>query len=108
MKKATSVLTIGGTMLTVIGGIIAIVLKFCGEDDLSVLLRKGSDEELQEEREKIRQDYCNPKLDMKYREDCRRKLDRFDAEISKRAWGDEEPHGPSYHREHGWYLPNDD
>ncbi|MCC8064329.1 MAG: hypothetical protein LIO70_04475 [Clostridiales bacterium] len=32
----------------------------------------------------------------------------FDKEISKKKWGDETPHAPSIHREHGWYLPNDD
>lgn len=104
-KIAKVLLAIGGTILTVVGGIIAGVWQ---EDDLSVLLQNGSDEGLEKEREKVRLDYCNPNLDLPYRESCKRKLDRFDAEMSKRAWGDEEPHAPSYHREHGWYLPNDD
>ena len=29
---------------------------------------------------------------------------RIDAELSKRAWGDEVPHPPRYHREHGHNL----
>lgn len=35
-------------------------------------------------------------------------LRQFDKELSKRAWGSETPRPPSIHREHGWYLPNDD
>ena len=34
-------------------------------------------------------------------------LRRFDKELSRRAWAGEEP-GYPVHREHGWYLPNDD
>ena len=77
-------------------------------NNLSTFLKQGSYEELKSAREKIRQDFCNPTLDNRYREECRRKLDRFDAELSKRAWGNETPRPPSYHREHGYYLPNDD
>ncbi len=77
-------------------------------DDFDDLLRNGTDEELAREREKVRVDYCNPDLDMEYRTSCENKLRRFDDEMSKRAWGDEEPKAPSYHREHGWYLTNDD
>ena len=32
----------------------------------------------------------------------------FDSVLSKRAWGDETPHGPGYHREHGYNLYKDD
>lgn len=76
--------------------------------DLSTLLKNGSYEELKSAREKVRQDYCNPTLDNKYREECHRILTCFDKEMSKRAWGNETPRPPSYHREHGYYLPNDD
>lgn len=70
-------------------------------------LSSASDEELEIERENVRLDYCNPDLDDDYREACWDKLKDFDKEIGKRAWGDEEP-GYPVHREHGWYLPNDD
>ena len=67
-----------------------------------------SDDVLNAEREKIRLDYCASGDN--FSEACRleRLLARFDSEISKRAWGGEIPHAPSIHREHGWYLPNDD
>lgn len=87
----------------------ATVLAVIGEkNSFGYFLRNASDEELASEREKVRLDFCNPDLDTNYRVECQRTLGVFDREMSKRAWGDEKPHAPSYHREHGWYLPNDD
>ena len=71
-------------------------------------ISNASDEELSLEREKVRQDFCNSDFDDNYREECYTTLGRFDREMSKRAWGDDEPKSSSIHREHGWYLPNDD
>ena len=67
-----------------------------------------TDETLSTEREKVRLAYCSSGDN--FSEACRLQnlLWRFDKEMSKRAWGDEIPHAPSIHREHGWYLPNDD
>lgn len=67
-----------------------------------------TDEVLSAEREKVRLAYCSSGDN--FSEACRLQnlLWRFDKEMSKRAWGDEIPHAPSIHREHGWYLPNDD
>ena len=67
-----------------------------------------TDEVLSAEREKVRLAYCSSGVN--FSEACRLQnpLWRFDKEMSKRAWGDEIPHAPSIHREHGWYLPNDD
>lgn len=76
--------------------------------DFSTILDTATDEDLEREREKIRLDYCNPNLDENYRDRCWHRLKAFDREMSRRAWGDEEPKAPSYHREHGFYLPNDD
>ena len=72
------------------------------------LYSNATDEELSDEREKIRQDFCNPNFDDDYQEECHTTLGRFDREMSKRAWGNEEPQAPSIHREHGWHLPNND
>lgn len=66
-----------------------------------------SDDELDEEREAARLDYCNPELDDDYRASLYDTLHDFDDEISKRAWGDKEPGYPT-HSEHGWYLSEDD
>lgn len=66
-----------------------------------------SDEELDREREKVRQDYCNPELDDDYRASLYFTLKSFDGEMSRRAWEGKEPGHPA-HSEHGWYLPSDD
>lgn len=49
--------------------------------------KSRSDEELDKEREKVRQDYCNPELDDSYRASLYFTLKNFDEEMSKRAWG---------------------
>lgn len=67
-----------------------------------------SDAELEVEREKVRLAYCSPGDDFTVASTLQNLLWRFDKEMSKRAWGDETPHAPSIHREHGWYLPNVD
>lgn len=67
-----------------------------------------SDEDLKAEREVVRQAFCSCGNDYSKAGRLQNLLWRFDEELSKRAWGDEKPHAPSYHREHGWYLPNDD
>ena len=68
----------------------------------------ASDSELETEREKVRQEYCSSGDDLEKASKLQEELWRFDEEMSKRAWGDEKPKAPSTHREHGWYLPNDD
>lgn len=40
-------------------------------------------------------------------DECQKALGIIDREMRKRAWGDEKPHAPSYHSEHGWYLTSD-
>lgn len=70
--------------------------------------KNATKEELDCEREKIRKAFCASGKN--FDEGCRLQnlLRRFDEELSKRTWGNEVPRGPSIHREHGWYLPNDD
>ena len=69
---------------------------------------KASKIELDLEREKVRLEYCSSGNDFSRACYLENLLRRFDNELSKRAWGNETPHAPSIHREHGWYLPNDD
>lgn len=69
---------------------------------------KASDDVLSAEREKVRIDYCSSGRDFTKASRLQNLLWRFDEEMRKRAWGDEIPHAPRIHREHGWYLPNDD
>ena len=68
----------------------------------------ASDAELELEREKVRLAYCSSGDDFSAASSLQNLLWRFDKEMSNRAWGDESPHAPSIHREHGRYLPNDD
>ena len=67
-----------------------------------------TDEALSTEREKVRLAYCSSGDNFSETSRLQNLLWRFDKEMSKRAWGDEIPHAPSIHREHGRYLPNDD
>ena len=68
-------------------------------------LRPLSDEELEEEREALRLRYVSG-------EDQYDELHRYDEEMTRRAneaYHRESPNPPApRHREHGWYLPNDD
>ncbi|MEU9405151.1 hypothetical protein AB0E08_05490 [Streptomyces sp. NPDC048281] len=69
-------------------------------------LRPLSDAELEDEREALRQRYVCGESNL-YDE-----LHRYDVEMTRRAneaYAREHPNPPEpRHREHGWYLPNDD
>ena len=67
-----------------------------------------SDAVLDTEREVVRQKFCTAGHDYSLAVELQNLLRRFDSVMNKRAWGDKKPHVPSVHREHGWYLPNDD
>lgn len=71
-------------------------------------IENATDAELETAREKVRLDYCSSGDDFKAACSLQNLLRSFDKEMSIRAWGNENPHAPSIHREHGWYLPNDD
>ncbi len=70
-------------------------------------LKLSPKSKIDKKREAIRQKYVSADT-IKKAEKLLRDLDTIDKELSKRAWGKEKPHAPSRHREHGWYLPNDD
>ena len=65
-------------------------------------------EECEEAIAKVRLNYCSSSDDFGKASALQNLLLRFDRELSKRVWGKELPGPPSIHREHGWYLPNDD
>ena len=71
-------------------------------------MENASLDELHAEREKVHDDYMNSDLDNDYRGNLWDLLHDFDNAIGKKEWEGQEPQGPSYHREHGWYLPNED
>ena len=70
--------------------------------------KTASDVELETEREKVRIASCSCGNDMDRAIELQNLLHRFDMEQSERAWGGETPRVSTRHREHGWYLPNDD
>lgn len=67
-----------------------------------------SEEDWHSEREKVRQAYCSSGDDPRAANILQNLLWQFDNEKNKRTCGDEIPQGPAIHREHGWYLQNDD
>ena len=72
--------------------------------------RTASNSELDVEREKVRTAYANAGLDglsIGETDDLYWLLNKFDNEISKRAWRTSD-YGYPKKREHGWYLSNDD
>ena len=67
----------------------------------------ASDVELELEREKVRLAFCSEGQNSEHAEYLYNILRRFDNEMSRRTWKNEIPVASSIHREHGWYLPND-
>ena len=78
-------------------------------------LRSASEDELRARKKEITDstDWCSESiLDGNFDEEIEA-LDTIDEEINQRAWdqyNSEDHSNKSYgvHREHGWYLPNDD
>ena len=72
-------------------------------------LRKATDDELGSEREKVRLRYVAADIDEE--DKLYHTLDDFDDEMITRAnakYEAENPNAQPRHREHGWYLLNDD
>jgi hypothetical protein len=74
-------------------------------------LRSLSDTELEDEREELRQRYVSSGDDIAQADRLYNELNRYDEEMTRRAneaYERENPDATTRHREHGWYLPNDD
>ena len=102
-----------GKVITGIGAVIAgvLLLVLSGNDKTkysSSWFESASDDELEAEREKIRQEFCSSGGNISLASELQNLLRRFDAELSKRAWNGRTDYGYPKRREHGWYLPNDD
>lgn len=65
-------------------------------------------EQLDAAREEVRVQFCSSGDDYQAACSLQNLLERFDKEMRKKSGGNNTPYGPSIHREHGWYLPNDD
>ena len=77
-------------------------------------LSSASDDELRSKKDEIQSstDWSGSILDGDYDEEIEA-LDSIDEELNKRSWDrynseDYSDKGYGVHREHGWYLPNDD
>jgi hypothetical protein len=68
----------------------------------------ASDDQLETEREKVRQEYCSSGDNYSLAVGLEKLLWKFDDVTSERAWNGSNDYGYSKHREHGWYLSNDD
>ncbi|WP_223690994.1 hypothetical protein [Leifsonia poae] len=74
-------------------------------------LRPLSDTELEDEREALRLRYVSSGDDIDRASRLYNELLRYDEEMTRRAnevYARENPDATTRHREHGWYLPNDD
>ncbi len=74
---------------------------FSDEEYTDSWFKTATDEELDEEREKVRKRLCSGD------ESAEHQLERFDKELRKRD-NPSQSTGFPVHREHGWHLPNDD
>ncbi len=73
--------------------------------------KNATDDELASEREKIRKKYVSGTIDLDEAGRLYDILHRFDVEMINRAnskYEEEHPDAKPRHREHGWYLSNDD
>lgn len=73
-------------------------------------LRSLSDAKLEDEREALRLKYVACQ-DIDKATELYDELHRYDEEMTRRAneaYEPENPNAETRHREHGWYLPNDD
>lgn len=73
--------------------------------------RNATDDELDSEREKVRERYVDGTIDIDEADKLYDTLHRFDSEMIGRAnskYEKENPDAKPRHREHGWYLSNDD
>lgn len=68
----------------------------------------ASEDELEMEREKVRLEYCSAGDNYTLASQLQRLLLKFDDVIRNRASSSSDDYEYPKHREHGWYLPNDD
>ena len=105
---------VAGTLMGVAAFTVVGLLKLLSEREPAKYTRKWfdslPDSRLDEEREIVRQEFCSAGGDIHAAVKYEGLLRIFDDVIRKRRYGDCEDtaSGSSVHREHGWYLPNDD
>ena len=107
MKKkfavALSVVALAG-----IGGLLKLLSDSKNEKYSDKWFQSLSDADIATEREKVRQEYCSVGDDYSSGTVLQSLLWKFDKVIRERNQGDDTEYKYPKHREHGWYLPNDD
>lgn len=71
-------------------------------------IKQLSDEDWEIEREKVRTNFCNPNYSYKKRLEFQHLLQTFDNVKHSTDSSNQDSNISPVHREHGWYLPNDD
>jgi len=74
----------------------------------SIWFSSLSDDELNDEREKVRQEYCSPSNSYQSGVKLQQLLYKFDDEIRRRSQSSSGDCGFPVPTEHGWYLSEDD
>lgn len=102
--KKTIGTIIGVVGISIIGGLVKILGNQDPQKYSDEWIKSKSDDELEIEREKVRLEHCSGD------ENAWNILKIFDKEMGKRANIGHENEEYKYpkHREHGWYLSNDD
>jgi len=103
MDVKKTALTVAGCVIAGVG-LVKVISGMEPQKYSSKWFNTVSDKVLKEEREVVRQKFCSAGSDFDLAGRLQNLLWIFDKELSKRAWGSEKPHGPSYHREHGYNL----
>ena len=67
-----------------------------------------SDEDLEKERENVRLEFCSSGSDFEKGARLQHLLGMFDYVLRERKTTDHKENNSPRHREHGWYLPEDD
>lgn len=67
-----------------------------------------SDEQWETEREIVRKEWCSGTMSTERAYVVEKLLDIFDRVYYSRHHHEGDKIGPAFHREHGWYLPNND
>lgn len=108
-KKRKILKVIGG--VCAFAGLTALAYLLTGKDENAEYtdnwFKSLSDEELDAQREVVRQAWCSCGDDMHKAVRLESLLNRFDNEMRDRL-PEEVEYKPPRHREHGWYLDNDE
>ncbi len=109
MKKKTGIISF--CVIAFATGVVELVKYLSGRESPKYSyewMQSLSDDELEIEREKVRQYFCSAEKDLSSAIKAESILEQFDREMSNREWQGHAEYGYPEHSEHGWYLSEDD